>query len=327
MKDPIESKINRWVQNGDDRFIDINLKVNHLHEWLFYDYEPLQSAGPNFLKRLNDWLENLSDENDQKLLFELVPHIFYMGREELNVLYREAYQTNFARWLIDLVVTELDINSIHVTLNQEVVDTWFCPLTDSLRINQFYHINDIPGKHDHRPDWRSLRTFGDVKLIRDYITKEGIKRIVLLEDFIGNGGQVSKAVNFVATNFSDIPVLVIPLVICPEGVTQSQLFMKAHPNVKIDPVLSIPHSYFVQEIESDNQVEFLRKIHGLILSTYPQVSNSDDVDVDLDPFGPFGWRKTGGLIVMHTNTPNNTIPLLHNKSNTWNPLFKRHKRV
>jgi hypothetical protein len=327
MSDPIESRVNKWDQNGDERFREINRKIIHLDEWLFSDYEPLIGTGPSFWKRLSSWLDNVDDEEDQKLLFQLVPHIFYIGREELNVLYREAYHRVFAQWLIDQVTTDISSKTILHDLNTAVSETWFCPLTDSLRINQFYHINDIPGKQDHRPDFRSLRTFGDIQLIKKHIEKTGIKRIVLLEDFIGNGGQVSKAVNFAADNLKEVPVLIIPLIICPAGMEQAEKFSALHSNIKIAPVISVPHDYFVHEIETDIELEFFKKVHTLAEKTYSQVSNSDIIDDDIDPYGPFGWRRTGGLIVMHTNTPNNTLPMLHNKSETWEPLFKRHKRI
>lgn len=327
MKDPIESKVFNWVQNGDVKYTEINLRINHLYRWLFSDYEPTLGPGNTFLDRLGSWLENIPDEDDQKLLFELIPHVFYVGREELNVLYREAYNTVFARWLVEQVNSDFTSPTVLTELNTEIADTWFCPLTDSLRINQFYHINDIPGKHDHRPEWRSLATFGDAKLITTYIAKHGIKRIVLLEDFIGNGGQVSKAVNYIVSNFPNMPVLVIPLIICPAGVKEAAKFTAANTNVKIIPVLPISGNYFVHEIETDIELDFFKKMHALAIKTYSRVANSDVVDDNTDPYGPFGWRRTGGVIVMHTNTPNNTLPLIHNKSETWQPLFKRHKRI
>jgi hypothetical protein len=327
MNDPIERKVNKWVQNGEEKFSDINLRINHLNQWLFSDYEPAIGPGPKFLKRFSDWLGNIDNEEQQKQLFELVPNIFYIGRDELNVLYREAYQTVFARWLIDDIGKDFTSPNLFQELNAEVINTWFCPFTDSLRINQFYHINDIPGTHNHRPDWRSLRTFGDINLLKNYITNNGIKRIVLLEDFIGTGSQVSKTVEYAAQNLPDVPILIIPLIICPEGVKNVAQLSVNHPKIQIKPIVSVPKNYFVHEVENDIESEFFKKIHSVATSTYPKVSDSDGANHDIVPYGPFGFGKTGGLIVMHTNTPDNTLPLIHHKSDTWAPLFKRHKRV
>lgn len=326
MTDPIEIKVKKWDGSGGYKFTELNQQIIHLNKWLFYDYEPLLGGGPTFMQRLDSWLENSRVDEEQKLMFELIPHLFYVGQHELNVLYREAYHSIFAKWLIDQLKVSLNETDVQTKLNDEIGHTWFCPFTDSLRINQFYHINNIPGQHDHRPDWRSLRTFGDTSLIKKYIIDNDIRRIVLLEDFIGNGGQISKAAEFVAENF-DLPILIIPLIICPAGVEQSAKFTALYPNFQISPVLSIDKNYFVHKVIGDITVDFFKKIHVLATSSYKQVANSTINDDNIDPYGPFGWRNTGGLIIMHTNTPNNTLPFIHNKSETWNPLFKRHKRI
>ncbi len=327
MKDPIENKVYKWVQNGEDKYSDINLRIIHLNHWLFSDYEPTLGPGPNFLKRLGDWLENINDEEDQKILFELVPNIFYVGREELNVLYREAYQTIFARWLIDQIKSDFSSSTVLEDLNAEIINTWFCPFTDSLRINQFYHINNIPSSHNLRPDWKSLITLGNNGAINNYIISNNIQRIVLLEDFIGNGDQVSKTVQFLAANMNHLSILIIPLIICPTGLKNISAICKANPKISIFPVVSVPENYFVHELESDIESDFFKKLHAVAKKTYDSVDNNRAIDNKVAPYGPFGWKKTGGVIVMHTNTPDNSLPLIHNESETWKPLFKRHKRV
>ncbi len=331
MQDTIERRVARWdqsVQSGEiNKFSLINRKIIYLSEKLFFDYEPHVGTKREFFARLGSWLDNMQDEEKQKLLFELVPKIFYIGREEMNLLYREAYITNYARWLID--TTQFDFISFgdSEVLNNLVADTWFYPLTDSLRINQFYHVNDIPGKHNYRPDWKSLVQFGDIEKIKDYIKKQEIKRIVLLEDFIGNGGQVSKAIQFAANNLSEIPILIIPLIICPAGIRNSKNLQSQYPNVVVDPVIIVKEEDLIHQNLFDNVSDFFKSIHPFIIDSYEQVSDSIIVDENKDPYGPFGWRNTGGLVVMHTNTPNNSLPLIHNLSNTWKPLFKRHKRI
>jgi hypothetical protein len=327
MSDPIEQKVNLWDQTGDNNFRQLNLQINHLNDRLYHDYEPTLGPSASFVSRLATWLDNLHTEDDQKILFELVPNIFYVGREEFNVLYREAYNIRFARWLIDDLKIDITDPNANTLLKKGVENTWFCPLTDSLRINQFYHVNNIPAKYDFRPDWRSLVKFGDPTKIRSYIHDHAIERIVLLEDFIGNGGQVSKAVNFAVQQFPEIPILIVPLIICPNGVENARDLLSKHKNVSISPVIALPQSSFVNENTMLGEPELHNKLRELAERSYLKVSNSSTVDDNIDPYGPYGWRKTGGLVVMYTNTPNNTLPLIHHLSGTWNPLFKRHKRV
>jgi hypothetical protein len=44
-------------------------------------------------------------------------------------------------------------------------------------------------------------------------------------------------------------------------------------------------------------------------------------------YGAFGFRDTGSLVVMFSNTPANTLPVIQHESATWTPLFPRTARV
>jgi len=327
MHDPIEKRVFDWDQSGQHDFREINRKINHLEKRLFYDYEPNQGPNTNFMSKLNVWLNNLNDEADQQTLFRLVPNLFYVGREEFNVLYREAYHTVFARWIIEVSGIDIYSRQAKDDIRRIVSETWFCPLTDSLRINQFYHVNDIPAKNDHRPDWRSLVEFGDDDKIKNYVKKHNIKQIVLLEDFIGNGTQVAKAANLAVRLFPGMPILVIPLIICPGGVKNTKALTEQYSNVAIMPVIAMSDQSFINDKIKGDGSKLCCDTYDLAVKSYEQVSNSAVIDEKSDPYGPFGWKRTGGLIITYSNAPNNTLPLVHNVSKSWVPLFKRHKRV
>ncbi len=94
---------------------------------------------------------------------------------------------------------------------------WFCPITDSMRINSFLKVNQLIGKsHDTRlaipPQvWRFKPRYLSTSTPTKYA------RIVLLEDFVGSGTQMESAVKHAAAISADIRVLACPLVTCPEG--------------------------------------------------------------------------------------------------------------
>ena len=161
--------------------------VLYLAKKVYSDYEP--SGLRPFMLRLDKWLGNVATDADQKVLISLLSHLFFAGRGEFESLYRSTL-TNVYRWLAE--VTAADISDPHLdgVLNAELRRTWICPITDSLRINSFLKINGISG-HDHRPHWRSLAKFGDVSKIQQYIDDNLIKRLVLVEDFVGSGGRLS----------------------------------------------------------------------------------------------------------------------------------------
>ncbi|WP_285009496.1 phosphoribosyltransferase-like protein [Pedobacter faecalis] len=60
-------------------------------------------------------------------------------------------------------------------------------------------------------------------------------------------------------------------------------------------------------------------------SSYMTVTNG--IEPGPKPYYPLGYKQTGGLVVLNTNVPDNTLPLVHHQSPTWKPLFKRITRV
>ena len=45
--------------------------------------------------------------------------------------------------------------------------------------------------------------------------------------------------------------------------------------------------------------------------------------VDPRPAYVYGYRNTQSLVVFYDNAPNNSIPILHHATNTWEPIFPR----
>ena len=187
--------------------------VEDLAQRLFNDYEPAEIS--NFYMRLDKWLSNFAEEEKQKLLLRMITHIFFVGKKEFNSLFRSAYRGSITRWIID--AANLDIlNETYIeNLGTALKGTWFCPLTDSFRINSFLKINSCSG-HDLRPDWLSLHHLGSIDKINRYMSENGIARIVLLEDFIGSSDQVLNVVEAACSSFSAVQFLVCATAwLCP----------------------------------------------------------------------------------------------------------------
>lgn len=119
----------------------------------------------------------------------------------------------------------------------------------------------------------------------------------------------------------------IPLVVCPLGAELGRSIAIRFPNVAFDPVLELPKHSFVAEVPDLNEPGFFTTIRDLIQRTYPLVSDGLPAHDTNKPYGPFGWRRTGALIVSYNNTPDNTVPVIQHKSTSWNPLFPRSSRL
>lgn len=324
MKNPIENKIHEWSKLRAE-FREINQKVIYLERRLFYNYIPTQPPNPDFFYRLKKWLENLSDEEDQKILFELIPELFFVSEKEFDSLYRTAYNIEIYRWIIDMINLKFYENDLERKINDAVLNTWFCAATDSFRINDFFKINNIPSKFNFRPDWHTLSSLGDIKKIQDYVSQKNINRIVLLDDFIGSGDQLSSTLDHICSNFPLIQVLFVSLISCPTAIINFDRIQKKHSNLTVRHVIVIDEIFFIKELPITGETILQSKIRELVNRVYTITTNGQPIGPK--PYHPLGFKKTGALIVMNINTPDNTLPAIHWESATWYPLFKRVSRL
>jgi len=329
MSDKIEDKLHVW---NDSSARETNRRLVHLEKRLYQTYEPAHPPEPNFRSRLENWLDNVSpDYKNERALFNSITDLFYVGPVEFRELYRSAYNGPIARWLIDDAGIMLDDPDADKKLEAAVLETWFCPISDSMRINSFYHVNNVSSGWDYRPDWRSLEKFGSLKKIKDYCSGN-IKRLVILEDFVGGGSQMQDAIEFASHLKSELSILVVPLIICPKGDKVAKS-LEAMLGIKYSPVLVLDERSFVYDYGKNDEKESIKLIKKLAFHTYSKVADgvppfTKDIHGDFKkPYHPLGWNKTGGLVVMYSNTPDNTLPLYHWKSSQWCPLFPRHSRV
>jgi len=329
----LEKKVQRWADEfsaaGDKAARDGIKKTLHqlsfLEQKLYYGYEPSRPPNAGYAQRLAAWLTNLPDEADQRVAMRLAAALFYVGPAELIALHRAAFNGPVRSWLVKVNKLSLRDPTIASKIDDAVAQTWFCPITDSMKISEFMHLNNVKNQIAFRPDWRSLEKFGSKTQLNDYINISQIKQIVLLEDFIATGTQSEKAIHFAAQIRPEnpIPVLVVPLILCQKG---KKNFDDNHfpKHVTIYPALQLHAEDFVSEKHHENSDEF-NAILELAERSYAQVSAG--IPRGSKPYGPLGFEETGSLVVLNSNAPDNTLPMIHWKSTSWIPLFPRHSRV
>jgi hypothetical protein len=186
-------------------------------------------------------------------------------------------------------------------------------------------INHISGRN-YRPDWLSLKKFAEPHKVDAYISTAKIETLVLLEDFIGSGSQVEPAINFLGSLPSKTPALVLPLVLCPTGVDTGMKWEHKYSNVTCRSVLTLNQKDFLYDIPQGGEPSEFSDFRQLAIDTFKDVLggvSAKDAKIDT----PFGFDKTGGLIVLATNCPDNTLPLIHHNSPTWSALFPRASRI
>lgn len=279
--------------------------------------------------RLREWLDRAS-ENDQKTMIRMIPYLFFAGSKEFNALYRAALNGPITRWLIE----KLNIDLLDPQLNKRIDDalskTWFCGITDSMQIAAFHHINNIQGA-DLRPDWRTLTQFSTAGDVEAFMTHEGYERLVLLEDFVGSGSQMSAAVGFAASLSNTPSILVLPLIVGPVGQSVGNVFSSNYSNVTFSTMLALGGDAFILEKPMSTEDPLYPSIREMIIRLHPTVRAEPNPDENIKPYGPFGFNPLlpirGALLVMYTNTPDNTLPIIHHSSTSWSALFQRSSRI
>ncbi len=311
----VDDLIAKWVAADTpdrDELLQAQDLISYLTDRLYNLYEPCQFEP--FKDRLNQWIGNLTSEGDQKTLYRLLSEIFFVGVREFESLYRAAYSGPIFRWLIDCNSLKFNDPDFDHKLDAAARATWFCPITDSMKINSFLKVNGLSG-HPYRPDWRSLVKFGDIGKIKDFIAREGIARLVLLEDFVGTAKQMEKALVFAANLNDKMPVLGCPLLICPPGAERSLELVQQHSNLSIEPVLALPKALFILPDAQAGEPALFANVRQLLRDVQPRLRVARK---DLH-----GFEGTGATVVLHSNCPDNTIPIIREQTDNWDALFPR----
>ncbi len=290
---------------------------------LFHQFEPTkkvsQRISRDFMIRLESWLACFENDEDRWVAFRSIEYLFFVGQQEFEELYRCAYEHIIKPWLTDAAEIDIFSDDAIARLDEALKATWPCPVTDSLRINGFLHVTGLEGQ-SIRPDWLSLRELASAEKINAYKLKKEIKYLVLIEDFVGSGGQLSRALKFAAETF-DGPILVIPLIICAPGDREVRKLIGklGNNNINYCPVSVLSDSCLISKDPTDGEPALFSQLRNVLKVGYEKM----DFPLEGDEFG---WQEIGSLVVMYSNCPNNTPPIYHQVSNTWMPIFPRSER-
>jgi len=319
------SAIDDWIRS-EKSSAAVNLKrLYELQaEFLFDQYEPIQATpsenGLPFIDRLDRWLSCFDDQNHRWTAFNTLKYLFFAGQDETEEMYRCAIHHSLTRWLIDKSNIDIFDSRANELLADEMKACWPCPITDSLRINSLLHRTGLPGQ-SLRPDWLSLKQFGDPQKIAAYVTRKSIRYLVLLEDFVGSGSQCERATRFALNNF-DGPILLIPLVICAPGNTVlKNLEAEAHGKLTVNPVIILTNDCLVSQNPNPGQPKSFPDLRLAMAGGYKKIG------LDLDG-EEFGHGYVGSLYSSYSNCPNNAPPIFHQASEAWpHALFPRKTRA
>jgi len=322
-------------------FILDQLDYHATKEWRVYLPAENPNFNPSYIERLAAWIGNMSVEADQKLLLKYAARISFFSHDDFAALYRTAMDREISRWVASQISARLETHgwqSFHELIETEIhLHTWFCPITDSMDINEFYKVNHLKGV-GHRPGFATLEMLAtkagnpNTQLadnVRHYMAHASVnqlnqpiplRRIVLLEDIVGSGSQCRDAIRWAVSNLG-VPVLFVPLILCPNGVqTLRDEEAISGGRLTVRPVIELRRSDLLGP-ERQGEAGWPITVEMEDLAT--RYAGLASVNMDT-----FGYRSTGCSLTTFSNTPDNTLPIVHHKpaNGTWEPLFPRVSR-
>jgi hypothetical protein len=342
----LQAKIRQWDAQinpksaiADARYSRILNELGHHgeREWKIYLPAEHPDFNPSYLGRLARWVGNLQREDDQKLLLEYARYISFFSHADFSALYRAAFDREILRWVAQKLGCRLDASTpskfdsaVQMHARQH---TWFCPVTDSMDINEFFKVNHLVGVA-HRPCFSILQHLAEnsgpsnptlAENVRHYMQNPGsslrprpsLAHLVLLEDIVGSASQCIDAVRWAVQNVGT-PVLFIPLILCPNGVqalrTEEQ---KSSGRLTVRPIVELRRSDLLGPERGRAQ--------GWPISDQIEQLAQNCSQGPLAGVDPFGYGTTGCSLATFANTPDNTLPMVHYRpdNGNWEPLFPR----
>jgi hypothetical protein len=320
---PLYDRARDWEKAARDErdsypYIRLLNELSFQAELRYSDYLQYRDDGL-FLTRLQHWLDNVPQAKHQQALFRLLSHLIFIDELQMTALYRDAFRRVIAPWLFDVVPEIDDLLRADTPDRQRqfLMDYQIVSITESFSMSRLLAANDLHGIT--RPIVLGQKKTHLLAQISDLPAT--LKGLVVCEDIVGTGKQAGKVLRALE---SAIPpawrVLFVPLITFEEGIENIH---KTYPTrADIQPVVVIPRRCCLKREPQEQEPFLFKLIRGLARNLAARVLEPDS-QFDDPPKDAFGYQGTGGLIVTCHNSPNNTLPLIHHKAPTWNPLFRR----
>lgn len=328
-KRQLTEMVYRWQEEAEQdptdhfKYSDALKDILYHGEMRFSDYEQYRLVDGPFPLRLLHWLNNCNDERDRRCLFQLLHWILFIDNRQMKALYRDAYRRIISPWvtrefhIADLLSSEFEILAL-----RELKKYHLRSLTESFNVSLFKQVGNIQGLP-------KLQVLGENQTgIRDNIRRAGDIRgklgLVLLEDFVGTGNQACTILNTISDTIpEEWHCLFVPLLIQQSGINYLNQNISNRMRLTIEPVLIIADNCCVKSTHTTGEPERFQYFRSLVTRTAAKVLENYRDDLDDTPRDPFGYEGSGALVVTSHNAPNNSLPLIHRRSDDWRPLFRR----
>lgn len=365
-KQLLKNIIEPIVDNDEDKAEMIFNELQFLAEYKYDRYE-MYAPGRHFFEYLYIWLKQF-DESDRAVALDLVrKHLIFFTREEFELLSRVLYWETVRQIQFDLAAKDENIPRYRVNkiagsdaLSRIERSSLYIGMSDGARIDYFRRQHKTIGNEQvltsYHVDHRKCNDM--IKELEDSCGSDSRFRLVfLIDDFCASGttlireknGQIKgtlyqlESKTFPQKTKKDEKELLIEptlfdtllsdnskIYLCPMLATQKAIeHIKSHcyllssqlKKLIIRPTSILNESLNINELDSPI---------GQLCTEYYQERMGDEHTGNVT----LGYSSCGLTVVLHHNTPNNSLYLLWNRlaseqdsSNPpFEPLFKRIER-
>lgn len=253
------------------------------------------------------WLGNYELDPERKVAFQLIPRIMVYSKKEMEVLCEITFEK-----LVQLLESHLGRIVDKSFFNSNV---FFVPLTDSGG-NWCRYLR-------HHYDFESSAVKQSIDVLKP-IHYSHRKYIVVVEDFVGSGSDVVKEYTEklagVKRIYSDVHFYLFALIATKWGV--DAVDGETEFNVVVGEMLDSRYKCFSKEsvVYSDTRTRAEAK---RVFSKYGRRLCDSDPEIS---GCPLGFDNGQLAVVLHDNTPDNTLPVIWYPDKGWFPFFRRSRR-
>lgn len=368
MKDALAEKLLAGVLNWTAEDVARERPLLQAMAAFKYDEYEQYSPGLRFVESLARWLSQF-DLDDRAVAYSFIKErLVFCSAKEMNHLVEMAYPDHIRPILLEKVASEQSVNRYHV--GQVVASPafrlcqrqcLFLGLSDGARIDSFRRANR---ELDHEQIWQTHElSVGRVTELLDKLSEHAAKidphiiapvhfrTIVLLDDFSASGssyllqkddgsfgGKVAKFLEGLANTTEPLRGLCHPdgidLIILIYMATEkaidhlrSGLQAYAAPgilDVRIETVQRVPHTIALVRDNSQHFGTLINKYYDhSVFDSHMKKGKTDDAR--------YGYADCGLPLVLHHNTPNNSLALLWSYEDRdvrgLFPRVRRHKEM
>jgi hypothetical protein len=306
-----------------------------------FRFEPyLNDEIQDFYGKFWVWLNQFETTEERKIAFKIVSKITFITEDQIRYLQEVCFKEKLLYCLLHEEINRRKLNHYSYDeamkgFGQVLNQCLFVPLTDSARYNQFVHVNGL--ENHSRLGLRSLDVLvhpdirSTAEVVNKLQTRYKDKRIlVILEDYCGSGKTFTSDFGRIAALYQNFEIIYFcPYIITEKAEKVIYRFAKIYaPKVHFEILYGMrlsnsmrvfsPSCVLFSHDEQEKIKELCLKYHNKYFCEHRFIGKPRSY--------PFGYRNGQLLLVMQSNCPNHTLPIIWASDKGWQPLFRRVQR-